>query len=80
MIPHQCPTSAINKRGFACPQARQQGHYEGTTSPLAQKAEAIVFTCKEVEAWASEPVQSARRTQHDQYMLFKEELESRYTC
>ena len=31
--------------------------------------------CREVEGWASEPVNSARRTQYDQDMLFKAEME-----
>ena len=34
------------------------------------------LVCREVEGWASEPVNSARRTQYDQYMLFKAEMES----
>ena len=34
------------------------------------------LVCKEVEEWASEPVRSARRTQYDQYMLFRAEMES----
>ena len=36
--------------------------------------------CREVEEWALEPLGSSRRTQYDQYMLFKEEMESRYNC
>ena len=34
------------------------------------------LVCKEVEEWALEPINSARRTQYDQYMIFKAEMES----
>ena len=36
--------------------------------------------CREVEEWALEQLKSSRRTQYDQCMLFKEEMESRYSC
>ncbi len=79
---HKLTTVEIARIPFQAPAFRNHASFKlfHKDSSLGVRLRLLKFVnrlvCREVEGWASEPVKSPRRTQYDQYMLFKEEMES----